>query len=88
MGGRKFGSLPDGVIWNGEYREKMAGFHYADLNAVMDAGREWCDAHNAVVESSCAKGSILARVRFIGGDGEPPWQHCDTLQEALLTACV
>jgi hypothetical protein len=65
-----------------------AALTFTDLNAVMDAVRGWCDARNAVIEISCAKDNVLARVRVLTIAGEPYWQHCDTLQEALLAACI
>ncbi|MBP3955353.1 hypothetical protein J8F10_08680 [Gemmata sp. G18] len=78
----------DGVIWNGKSNEQITGFRFDDLNGVMEAVRGWCDTNNAVIETSCAKDSVVARVRLLSFDGEPFWQHCDTLQEALLAACV
>ena len=78
----------DGYIVSRSRAEVWTPGNSSDLNAVITVVINWADLHNAVVETYCFKDTLAARVRLTQPLGEAAWHLGETLQEALLAACL
>lgn len=83
----------DNVIWNGKFNEYSTGFHFDDLNAVMEAVRGWCEANTLDCTLRYVCISKLFEARLVGEENGSMGRELAQILytepcHALLAACV